>query len=393
MAKLKYTDNAASLLTVAVLNTDVPASLVLTSGTGAKFPALSAGDWFPLLVIKAATLAYEEMRATARSGDTITATRAQGGTTALTFDIGDVVYLGSTESFIDEFLMTEDAQGGKPHWLGLVSGTDTLTAGATPAITAYAAGQLFTFQAEADNTTAVTINIDSVGAERIIDNNDAELTAGMLKAEGVYQIQYDGADFRLQTTPAPALASTTVAGLFRLASTAEVLAGTVTDAAVTPLTYARARAGEMVMWPSTAAVPVGWLECNGQNFTSTTYPDLAALLGTTWGTPGAGLTTTPNFSRRVPMGAGGSGTATIGNTVGNTGGAESVNLAHTHTQQGTFTTSVNSSNIGDDNEAPETTAAKDHTHTVTISGQTASSLTTTSLIQPAAIVKFIIKAK
>lgn len=224
MAKLKYKDNAASLLTVAVLNTDVPASLVLTSGTGAKFPALSAGQWFPLIVVKAATLAFEEMRATARSTDTITATRAQGGTTALSFDVGDVVYLGSTASFLDEFLMTEDAQGGKPHWLGLVTGTNTLTAGATPTVTAYAAGQLFSFQAELNNMMAVTINIDGVGAASIIDTSGNPLTANTLKADGLYLIQYNGADFMLlnndNTTLPTSLTNMTLTGTLSIANAA-----------------------------------------------------------------------------------------------------------------------------------------------------------------------------
>ncbi len=93
----------------------------------------------------------------------------------------------------------------------------------------------------------------------------------------------------------------------------------------------------MVMWRAATAVPTGWLECDGTAVSRTTYAALFAVVGTTWGV-GDGSTTfnLPNQSRRTIMGKGGSGTATIGNAVGNTGGAEEYTLvandlpAHTH---------------------------------------------------------------
>ncbi|NDB03521.1 MAG: hypothetical protein EBY38_07665, partial [Flavobacteriaceae bacterium] len=48
-----------------------------------------------------------------------------------------------------------------------VTGTDTLTGTMSPALGAYAAGQLFYFIAGAANTGAMTINIDGLGAKSI----------------------------------------------------------------------------------------------------------------------------------------------------------------------------------------------------------------------------------
>lgn len=89
-----------------------------------------------------------------------------------------------------------------------------------------------------------------------------------------------------------------------------------------------------------ALAPAGFLVCDGSAVSRTTYSALFAAIGTTWGA-GDGSTTfnLPDFRRRVAVGSGGTGTATLGNAVGNTGGeeyhlltaAESGLPAHTHT--------------------------------------------------------------
>lgn len=73
--------------------------------------------------------------------------------------------------------------------------------------------------------------------------------------------------------------------------------------------------------------PAGYLACDGSAVSRTTYPELFAAIGTTWGA-GDGSTTfnLPNFARRATVGSGGTGTATLGNAVGNTGGEETHTL-------------------------------------------------------------------
>lgn len=95
--------------------------------------------------------------------------------------------------------------------------------------------------------------------------------------------------------------------------------------------------GSLIYMASNDAVPDG-LECLGTAVSRTTYATLFASIGTTWGA-GNGTTTfnLPNLSRRVCVGAGGSGTGTLGNTLGSTGGSEThamtaaENGPHTHT--------------------------------------------------------------
>lgn len=91
------------------------------------------------------------------------------------------------------------------------------------------------------------------------------------------------------------------------------------------------------------AVPTGFLECNGQNVNRTTYADLFTAIGTTWGVGDGSTTfTLPDLRRRAMVGSGGTGTGTLGNAVGDVGGAETHTLttaempAHTHTDNYVF---------------------------------------------------------
>jgi len=96
--------------------------------------------------------------------------------------------------------------------------------------------------------------------------------------------------------------------------------------------------GSMLEYGGSAA-PTGFLLCDGANVDRTTYATLFTAIGTNFGV-GDGSTTfgLPDFRRRVAVGSGGTGSGTLGNAVGNSGGAETHTLvsgempSHTHTQ-------------------------------------------------------------
>jgi microcystin-dependent protein len=144
-----------------------------------------------------------------------------------------------------------------------------------------------------------------------------------------------------------------------------------------------------------ASAPTEYLACNGANVSRTTYAALFAAIGTTWGV-GDGVTTftVPDLRRRALVGSGGTGTGTLGNALGNVGGAETVNISHQHgfTPAGTLDT-VASGPTAASGGAAFTVTTNGHTHTFTGSGGTTNNggSATQTIMQPSAVVNYIIK--
>ena len=84
--------------------------------------------------------------------------------------------------------------------------------------------------------------------------------------------------------------------------------------------------GAMLMWP-TATAPTGFLVCNGQAVSRSTYFSLFAILASTFGA-GDGATTfnLPDYRDRAPVGA---GTLYVANAKG--GSKDAIIPSHTHT--------------------------------------------------------------
>jgi hypothetical protein len=90
-------------------------------------------------------------------------------------------------------------QDGDFIWLGTTGGSaGTQTASASPPITAYKAGQKFRFISGFATSTAVTLNINSVGAANIVDNKTLEAlnTVMAFNSGDLIEVVYDGTRFR-----------------------------------------------------------------------------------------------------------------------------------------------------------------------------------------------------
>jgi len=92
-----------------------------------------------------------------------------------------------------------------------VTGTDTITGSMSPALTAYAAGQLFYFVSAGANTGPVTINIDSLGAKSITRDGSTALAAGDINSGEVVVVIYDGTRFQM-INAANSFGNTTING-------------------------------------------------------------------------------------------------------------------------------------------------------------------------------------
>ena len=152
-------------------------------------------------------------------------------------------------------------------------------------------------------------------------------------------------------------------------STTQLATTAFATAAISPFT------GAMLMWP-TATAPSGFLLCNGQTISRSTYAALFAILGVVFGSGDGSTTfTLPDYRDRMPVGA---GTTYSANSTG--GSKDAVVVSHTHTATVStvgdhnhgILSSGESGNVGDfiagaafTNRTINTTGAGAHTHTVT----------------------------
>jgi len=117
--------------------------------------------------------------------------------------------LGAGSASTDSVRMSQ-LQNGAGAVLGTIAGTNTITAVASPVITAYASGQRFVFTPANTNSGATTINIDGLGAKNVYLRN-AACTGGELVQNVPAEILYDGTQFQIVSTGALVTTTTTQA--------------------------------------------------------------------------------------------------------------------------------------------------------------------------------------
>jgi microcystin-dependent protein len=167
----------------------------------------------------------------------------------------------------------------------------------------------------------------------------------------------------------------------------------------------------IVPW-SSASVPTGFLECNGQAVSRTTYSALFAVVGTTYGAgDGSSTFLVPDLQDNVAMGksgtkalasTGGANTVAVtaaGNIAGSTANAtlSTAQLAsHTHGYKGTtgnYGSGVNpSATTRNENFGPQTTSTGSGTgHSHNMSATFSGTATNPSVLQPYLTIIYIIK--
>jgi microcystin-dependent protein len=97
--------------------------------------------------------------------------------------------------------------------------------------------------------------------------------------------------------------------------------------------------GEIVLWPTATPPDLSWLSCDGSSYAREDYPDLFAVIGTTYGSVDGTHFNLPDTRSRVPLGIG-TGVGLSAYSVGDTGGEETHTLssaeapAHSHNDTG-----------------------------------------------------------
>lgn len=78
------------------------------------------------------------------------------------------------------------------------SGTNTLTATFSPALTTHLAGRPLRVLIANTNTGAVTFNPNGIGAKNVVNQSGVALEAGDLAAGGEYEFYYDGTNYQVR---------------------------------------------------------------------------------------------------------------------------------------------------------------------------------------------------
>jgi len=205
-----------------------------------------------------------------------------------------------------------------------VSGTDTITATVSPALTAYASGQMFAFVAANTNTGAVTINISSLGAKAITKNGNTALSAGDLTANYLFVVVYDGTQFQVVGVSATTFTNLTISGVLTLSGAGVQLTSSGTGAWKMPVGTTGQRptgASGLIRQNSTTGFPewydsvsAAWIQFNSAPAYTVSYLMIAgggAGGQARGGGGGAGgylestFSITPNTSYPIVVGAGG----------------------------------------------------------------------------------------
>lgn len=189
-------------------------------------------------------------------------------------------------------------QDGTGTYVGTVGGTaDVITLTASPAITAYVAGQTFRFIASGANTTTVTVAINGLAAKAITKNGTTALVANDMLSGMMVQMTYDGTRFILGTHLTADVA--TLAGTQTLTNktiTAPTFSGTaagsLTNLALTTPAFTGASTGTWTIGvgatltadPTTALQPVTKQYVDGRQ-----YPPMH-IQGLTYANNGADAT-------------------------------------------------------------------------------------------------------
>lgn len=102
----------------------------------------------------------------------------------------------SADSAVVEFRSTQ--QAGTSRYGRSTTGNDTYVVSLTPSLTAYTRGGCIVLDADAANTGAATINVDTLGTKSILTRSGAALSDGDITANKPSTICYDGTQYIIQ---------------------------------------------------------------------------------------------------------------------------------------------------------------------------------------------------
>lgn len=192
MATRLWSDNAVATLASGITNSDT--SIPLATGKGALFPSPTGGDYFMLTLTQAGSeTSWETVKVTARTSDTLTAVRAQEGTSAAAWSAADKAELRITKGFLTD----TPIGGGFPTAVVVVGTSQTATAGNHYILSNVAATAL-TLPASPANGDLVMVTVANDLATNTVDPGSNTITGPAGTGTGVMTVDAVNASFILR---------------------------------------------------------------------------------------------------------------------------------------------------------------------------------------------------
>ena len=196
---LLFANNASTTIASGISSTAT--SVTVAASTGSLFPSITtAGQhWRGTFVKNGNPNLYEIVLVTATSGDVFTITRAQEGTTARAWSVGDYFNLFLTAADTREFAQLGDLQAQTGNY-AVDSGTaNAYSVTLSPALAAHNLGMPIRVKFANTNTGSSTFN-DGAGALALVTPDLGALQPGNIQGGGIGVVIYDGTRFELLGT-------------------------------------------------------------------------------------------------------------------------------------------------------------------------------------------------
>lgn len=113
------------------------------------------------------------------------------------YDGTDWITIGSFNTTSNLFTPANSSDQVLSQGYAAASGTNTITATLSPAVTSYTTGGVYRLLIANENTGAVTVNFNSVGAKNLYKNVNQALVKGDLPAGAMIIMVYDGTNMQL----------------------------------------------------------------------------------------------------------------------------------------------------------------------------------------------------
>ena len=133
--------------------------------------------------------------------DGINATLEKSGSNAATgnLDIGSnrITLVADGTAKTDAATVNQIQSNGAAFQATDSGSADAYAIALSPAVTAYAAGQTFTFKAANASTGASTLDVNTLGVKTLKKLNDQDIAAGDIESGSIVTVVYDGTNFQV----------------------------------------------------------------------------------------------------------------------------------------------------------------------------------------------------